>query len=244
MAIKKKQYPITILSFIAATFFVNAQTSTNLSYISSKMFPWGNVNIAKTTEGVHLRFALHSDMSLRIPDSNSTISQLPNHTCFVQVPPGVIISSQVKRYSSHRISDTKLNKSTILAFSKHEMSTSTSLVQLQGYHWFRGKRIAKINVYPYINNEKGIEAIDTLEAILLYKQLPMSINSSSKSFEDKHFSAIYNSLILNSDDASTVSTEPLQWNDSTGTWLPKNNPYYSERRYLSDFLLEINITSP
>ncbi len=107
-------------------------------------------------------------------------------------------------------------------FSKFTKSASAPLVQLQGYHWFRGRRLAQLNISAYTNNARSVQVIDTVEINLQYKTSSIYRNSTVNAGDDKQFKSIFDALILNADEASNTITEPLNWHDSTGTWLPQN----------------------
>ena len=199
-----------------------AQTIGKSTLSRRHVLPWGNAELTQTSDGMNVRFMLHPRPKLAAQDSSVSLKKIPSYSCFVQLPLGKKVAVQIQKYTSHRITVHNINASELSVLSKLAMIKSTPLVQLQGYHWFRGKRLAQLNVSIYTNGAQGIQAIDTIGVALKYITSSVSNKSRMNTTEDKHFKSILNTLVLNTDDASTALTEPLQWADSTRLWLPQN----------------------
>ena len=212
--IKRNQY-IFILSFACIAFSVGiVRTNANPKAVQHQVLPWGNADLTKTSDGMDVRFTLHQQREIQNIDINTLPIPVPSNSCFVQIPSGTEVALKVQRSSSHRI---------FLRNSNNQIAgVSSQMVSIPGYHWFRGKRLAQINISAYTNNAQGVQAIDTLEVTLHYKTSSMDRTSTINSAEDKHFKNVFDALLLNADDASNPTTEPLLWSDSTGVWLPQN----------------------
>ena len=212
---------VALLFSIAGSIgFAQASGKSILSH--RQALPWGNAEITKTSDGMNIRFALHQQPEHLIIDSSSLSKLVSSYSCFVQVPSGREITLQTQQHSSHRLALNNLSSPVFSALSKLAKNVSTSLVQLQGYRWFRGIRLAQLNISAYTNNAQSVQAIDTVEIDLKYKMLSTYKNLTMNSREDKQFKSIFDALILDADESSNTITEPLNWHDSTGTWLPQN----------------------
>ena len=210
-----------LLIIIEATLgFAQIRGKSILSH--RQVLPWGNVELTQTSDGMNVRFMLHPLPKLAVQDSGVSLKKVPSYSCFVQMPPGKKVAVQIQKYTSHRLTVHNINASELSVLSKLATIKSTLLVQLQGYHWFRGKRLAQLNVSVYTNGAQGMQAIDTIGVVLKYLSSSVSNKSRVNMAGDKHFKSILNTLVLNTDDANTALTEPLQWVDSTRLWLPQN----------------------
>lgn len=172
-----------------------AQTSGISTLVHRQALPWGNADITRTTDGMNIRFNLHPQPKLIVQDSSVSLKKIPSYSCFIQIPTGKKVVVQIQKYTSHHITPNNISASTISALSKLARNSSTPLVQLQGYHWFRGKRLAQLNISIYTNNAQSIQAIDTIGVALEYISSSASNNVSMNTAEDKQFKSILNTLV-------------------------------------------------
>ena len=166
---RKHHYIFIMLSVCLNISLGLAQTSGKTALVHRQVLSWGNADITKTTDGMNVRFILHQQREHLLLDSSSLSTKVPYYSCFVQIPAGRIVAIQIQKYTSHRIATGNLNSTTLSTLLKLAKSESTPLVQLQGYHWFRGRRLAQLNISAYTNNAQSIRAIDTVEVDLQYK---------------------------------------------------------------------------
>jgi hypothetical protein len=220
--IKRKHYIFILSAACIALSIGMAQVRENSVAVQRRTLPWGNADLTKTSDGMSIRFMLHQQREIQKSDSSSLPLQVPSYSCFVQVPSGSNVDVQIQRHSSHNIAMNNLNSPALSALLKLAVNVSSPLVQLQGYRWFRGKRLAQIRVSAYTNNAQSVQAIDTVEVALHYTTSSTYRSLTVNTGEDKHFKTVYNSFILNADETNNAMTEPLKWLDSTGTWLPHN----------------------
>ena len=209
---------ILLFSFVASQISL-AQSGGNSLLVHHQSLPWGNADLSKTAEGMNVRFVLHQQPKLPAVDSIASTLQVPSYSCFVQIPAGKNVSLQIQSHTSHHITANTLSDPIL---SKLAKNTSAPLVQLQGYRWFRGKRLAQLNISIYTNTAQTLEAIDTIGVALKYISSPVSNKSTINTSGDKQFKSVFNTLVLNADETITQVSEPLQWADSTKNWLPQN----------------------
>lgn len=212
---------VTVLIYFVASIGLT-QTIRNSFIVHRQVLPWGNADLTKTTDGMNVRFTLHPLPKLKVADSSVSSLKVPSYSCFVQIPAGEEVAVQIQNYALHRIAANNLSSLTLSALSKLTKSSSTQLVELQGYHWFRGKRLAQLNISIYTNRGQSIQAIDTIGVALKFIISTVSSKSTMHAAEDKYFKSILKTLVLNIEDANTTLTEPLQWADSTKLWFPQN----------------------
>jgi hypothetical protein len=196
-----------------------AQSGGNSLLVHHQSLPWGNADLSKTAEGMNVRFVLHQQPKLPAVDSIASTLQVPSYSCFVQIPAGNKVALQIQRHTSHHVTANTLSDPMLLKLAKN---TSAPLVQLQGYRWFRGKRLAQLNISMYTNTAQSLEAIDTIGVALKYKSSPVSNKAPINTSGDKQFKSVFNTLVLHADETITQVSEPLQWADSTKNWLPQN----------------------
>jgi hypothetical protein len=186
-------------------------------------FPWGDAEITNTSDGLSVRFMMHQLSETLQLDSNAAASQVPSYSCFVQVPADKEMTLQVQRHSSHRIAMSKLNSTALSTLSKLAENSSAPLVHVQGFRWFRGKRLAQLFISAYTHSAQGIQTLDTVEAELKFKSSSTFRNPATQIAEDKHFKPIVDALVLNAEETGSAAIVPLPWVDSTRLWLPRNS---------------------
>ena len=191
-----------------------------------KNYSWGTAKLTTVSNGTRVRFILQKRNIKQDVDSLSGLTELPIVTCFMQVAPKSNVTLRIQRHSEHRVRTEEINAADVSSLTRLAVQNSLStapLVKVNGYRWFRGKRLAQLNITPYIYSSQNLQEIDTIEVIMQYTA-PLAANSSlPNAAGDQQFQSIYNSLLLNTNDAASASVEPLQWSDSTGTWLPLNS---------------------
>ena len=220
----RKNYIFILAAASIALSICTAQSAGNSRNVQRRTLAWGNADLTKTLDGMNVRFTLHQQREIQNLDKGLPI-QSSSYSCFVQVPSGKNVSLQVQRQSSHRIAAGNLSSYTLSALSKLAGSELTPIVKVQGYHWFRGKRLARLSISAYTNKVQGLQAIDTVDVALHYTTSPTYRTAALKTGEDKQFKTVFKELLLNSDDvdnASDAIAEPLIWTDSTRSWLPQN----------------------
>lgn len=224
--VKISQIILTVFYLLLVTIFIPLHLSAQVQSKWQTKYNWGAAELAKTFNGAQLRFILYEKIIKRDVNSLSALTQLPVYTCFVQISPGTNITSRVQRYSGHNVTADNLNPAIITSIRKLASNisfSSSSLVKVEGYRCFRGKRLAQLNILPYIYYSNNLQTIDTIEVVLQYGESsrahPFNVNIA----KDQQFQSVYEKLILNPDDNERMTTtESLQWPDSTRLWLPQN----------------------
>ena len=206
MSVKYRYVIIIPFLIFAITTISWAQISGRSLSVHRQTLPWGNAEMTKTAEGMNVRFTLHQQPKLPAVDSIALTQQIPSYSCFVQIPAGKKVSLQIQRHTSHRIAASDLNSSTFSAILKLSKNVSAPLVQLQGYRWFRGKRLAQLNISVYTNNAQTLEAIDTIGVDLKYENSPLFNKAAIRTAEDKQFKSIFNTFVLNADESIATLT--------------------------------------
>ena len=93
------------------------------------------------------------------------------------------------------------------------------VLQVTGYEWYRGYRLARILVNPYQRQGSGYRVAVSVNARLDLQGAASFMPTTSKS-ADPQFAEVFKRLIANASELSVIGQAKLAQNDSTGDWIP------------------------
>lgn len=199
-----------------------SQPVGNSSSTRNQVLPWADVEQKKISSGMKVRFTLHHNFIAEQSENHELDQQNPMYSCFVYVPSGENLQVKVRQQATHPLPLNMLKNARFISMANKSIAPKP-LIHVQGYHWFRGKRLAQLEINPFLENAQGIQFVDTMEVDLIYSTSSISRNYALNSQEDKQFSSILDKLLLQTGELGIESIEQLQWADTTRLWLPENN---------------------
>ena len=216
-----------------------------------KQYQWGSVEYREQRDGLHLSIRLHHRPAHHLPthpatsvngpfrQSSDANPEIPSHALFVLVPPSATVRIKISVLRQRPVRPDE----SFLVSGYEQLSDSSALIPLHrtisyavtylpatslaldGYEWFRGHRLARLRISPFVADAQGLTAVESIEAILQIESGVIESYGVPQKTEDPHFERVLNSLILNWKGAGSVPTTSLPGIDTTGRWISFSQQY-------------------
>ncbi|MFH0991893.1 MAG: C25 family cysteine peptidase [bacterium] len=228
--------------FLTLTAF--SQVSDSIS--AKKGFLWGTITTKNFPSGLVLNVELipyHQHFAGGIAAIGTALPRIaservafPSQEFFLAIPPGVTLKSQIGQVQSsllvpdsisipigyHQTHDSSLLAPVTVLLRQCEQQENIPLLEVYGYAWYRGYRLARIRLSPYRWNGSLLQFTDRIEARFEFQKLEVpSSHNNQPSAND----LLVNELVANPADLPRIAKSPLPWNDSTGNWIDYTKNY-------------------
>ncbi len=226
-----------IISFLILLIVIPASLSksTNKNYV--KEYDWGVVQTEDLGNSLllHITLGRHTAFQKRPPSTN--LQSDPDlydvlYSFFLALPPHVAISLKVQSRKQTPRGAVKLQKvksyqadsdsSIIHTVYEEDVTPAVVPCLLEGYSWYRGYKLARITVNPFIAQSNMIYELSSMDVLVQYEMIPQAGLKTSQP-QRGSIDETVSKIVVNDGDIAALPTTALTWIDSTKDWIPANN---------------------
>ena len=188
-----------------------AETQKN-STSARKEVPTISASARRITTG-HPRFPQYG-FYLAIPPNTVVRIGVPNVTLSSVNPGGVSVVTGFRTEN-----DTSSIMPVYETLAQAGSVPTNPVLQVAGYEWYRGYRLARLLVSPYQSGTGGYNVAKAVDVRLSFQSTARIAPPSSGS-TDPQFRPVLERLVANADELSSFGKSALVQSDSTGDWIP------------------------
>ena len=97
------------------------------------------------------------------------------------------------------------------------------VIEVGGYEWYRGYRLARVGVSPYQQNGPKLGFADKITCRIEYGAI-LGVPVSGNNAPDPQFNVVLRKMVANADELSTIAQTRMVTNDTSGNWIPWGSP--------------------
>jgi hypothetical protein len=237
---------ISRLLFVAVLLTGHIGWAQKISGSVPHPYPWGSVSVVNDGKGLSISVTVQYQPGGPAAQAPATAIQsvnavrtvsvepaFPHYQFYVAIPPNVNVSIKNPVVQSLNVNpadqiltdgytasnDSSIISSRYVRASEIAQKASGPILRVDGYEWFRGYRLARIDVAPYQQNGTILNFAHNIEASLSFEPAEGTRPVLGKRV-DPQFQDVLKHIVANANDLASLDQTSLALNDTTGGWIP------------------------
>ncbi len=188
---------------------------------AQRVYPWGTIRAAQTSSGIGLHVHLdpagmsfpEAVLYLAIPADKDADVRIPAKPSMSLIPATMRSSVRYVRRTDSSALDVEVQQ-----LPQRFSSAGLPLARVVGYEWYRGVRLAKIGICPFGDRIASGSMATDIQLELRFRDRSVSAPVRRNTND----TSLVSELVANPESLPNITTTSLEWQDTTGTWIPWN----------------------